>query len=74
MPKPIKDRESQKSKILNAMLKGRKLTCLDGLKLCDCLNLRNRIVEIIRDGKYKITKGWKVTRSRKRVRTYSIEL
>lgn len=65
---------SQKEKIKKALLAGRKLTCLDGLKMFDCLNLRNRIVEIIREGEYKISKGWKVTRSKKRVRTYSIDL
>lgn len=62
---------SQKERILNAMLAGRKLTCLDGLKMFDCLNLRNRIVEIIRDGEFKVTKDWKTTRSKKRVRVYS---
>jgi hypothetical protein len=66
--------KSQKERILNAMLKGQKLTCLDSLKRFDCLNLRNRIVEIIRDGKYKITKAWKVTKSKKRVRVYSIDI
>lgn len=65
--------ESQKAKVEKAMLAGRVLTCLDGLKF-DCLNLRNRICEIIRDGKYKVTKGWKMTRSKKRVRTYAIEI
>lgn len=66
--------QSQKQKILLAMLRGQKITCLDGLKRFDCLNVRNRICEIIRDGKYKINKAWKVTKSRKRVRVYSIEI
>lgn len=67
-------KKTQKQRIEQAMLAGKKLTCLDGLKLFDCLNLRNRIVEIIRDGKFKVTKAWKVTKSKKRVRVYSIEL
>lgn len=65
---------SQKETILKAMLRGRVVTCLDGLKMCGCLNVRNRIVEIIKDGQYKITKGWKVTKDKKRVRTYAIIL
>lgn len=64
---------SQKQKVLNAMLSGRKLTCLDGWKF-GCLNLRNRICEIAREGKYKITKGWKRTKTNKYVRVYSIDI
>lgn len=66
-------KRSQKERILNYMLRGRKVTCLDGLKF-DCLNVRNRVGEIIREGKYKITKKWKTTKSRKRVMEYSIEI
>lgn len=67
-------KRSQKERILNFMLRGNKITCLDGLKKFDCLNVRNRIVEIAREGKYKITKAWKVTKSKKRVRVYSIDI
>lgn len=67
-------KKTQKERILNAMLSGRKLTCLDGLRMFDCLNLRNRISEIVRDGKVKVSKSWKVTKSKKRVMVYSIEL
>lgn len=67
-------KKTQKAILLNAMLRGRVITCLDGIKLCQCLNTRNRICEIIDDGKYKVTKGWKTTKSQKRVRTYAIVL
>lgn len=67
-------KKTQKETILKAMLNGKVITCLDGLKMCGCLNLRNRICEIIEEGEYKITKGWKVTKTKKRVRTYAIVL
>lgn len=65
--------KSQKQRILNAMLAGQKLTCLDGLKF-DCLNLRNRICEIIADKQHKVNKAWKRTKSGKHVRVYSIDI
>lgn len=70
----MKTPKTQKETLLTAMLRGRVITCLDGLTMCGCLNVRNRICEIIDEGKYKITKGWKVTKSKKRVRTYAIVL
>jgi len=66
--------KSQKDRVLKALLNGQRLTCLDALKRFDSLNLRNRIVEIAKEGKYKISKAWKVTKSKKRVRVYSIEI
>ena len=66
--------KSQKQRILNAMLAGQRLTCLDGLKKFDCLNLRNRIVEIRKEGVHKVTKAWKRTKSGKNVRVYSIDI
>jgi hypothetical protein len=66
--------ESQKDMILKSMLNGKKLTCLTSLKMFDCLNLRNRICEIIADRKYKVNKAWKRTKSGKNVRVYSIDI
>lgn len=66
--------KSQKERILKAMLNGQKLTCLDGLRKFDCLNLRNRVSEIIAERKHKVTKAWKRTKSGKNVRVYSIEI
>lgn len=66
--------KSQKERIKNAMLSGRKLTCLDALKLFGCLNLRNRICEISAEKVHKITKTWKVTKTGKRVLQYSIDI
>lgn len=41
--------ESQKKQLLNDLLLGVKITALDGLKY-GCLNVRNRISELGRDG------------------------
>lgn len=67
-------KHSQKDRILKFMLSGRKITALDGLTKFQCLNVRNRVGEIIREGKYKVTKAWKTTKSKKRVRVYSIDI
>jgi len=66
--------KSQKERIKNAMLAGRKLTCLDALKMFGCLNLRNRICEIIAEKQHKITKAWKKTKTGKNIRVYSIDI
>ena len=74
MTKAEKNPKSQKQMILNAMLAGRKLTGLDGVKMFNSIALRNRVSEIIADGKHKVTKAWKRTKSGKKVRVYSIDI
>lgn len=66
--------KSQKQMILNAMLAGKKLTSLDGVKMFGSIALRNRVSEIIMEGKHKVTKSWKRTKTGKNVRVYSIEI
>lgn len=55
--------ETQKTAILNELSTGVRLTALEALKLCGCLNLRNRISELRREG-FQIDDKWKAIKTK----------
>jgi len=65
-------RDSQANTILTAMLRGRKLTCLDILRDFGCMNGKGRIHELRRAG-HKIEDEWIETQNGARIKRYFIQ-
>lgn len=52
-------KETQWKKLHQAMSKGRRLTALDGFKICGTLNMWKRIQELEKHLDTHVSRGWK---------------
>lgn len=67
------DKMTQRSMILKALKAGRTLTWLDAVKEFGCSKLSTRIGEMVDDGIVRVKRGWTITDTGKKVRTYKID-
>jgi len=66
--------ESQTTRILNYLLTGKSITPIEALKKFDCFRLGARIHDIKGLNRYAIKSETVVTKTKKRIAKYSIQL